>query len=222
MGRRPAILATLGALVGLAVLAALLSPVWRPWFAPAAQLCRVNPGDLETLRVLQEAEQQGQALSVELARLRGELGTGRAACPLPAAPQGEARAQPAALPEDRWQQRDIAMMEGCWKRETEMRTQEQGTGRVLGVRRWETCFDRNGVGRQTVEWDDGLACTGPVRARFLPDGRLGIEDTARCTTQGRALFEARYQCRRVDDGLAMCDRQVPETGARTGDIRLRR
>lgn len=86
MSRRPAILTTLVALLVLAALAAGLSPFWRPWLAPAPQVCRVNPGDLDTLRRLLEEEEKGHALSTELARLREELGTRRAACPLPEPP----------------------------------------------------------------------------------------------------------------------------------------
>lgn len=49
-------------------------------------MCRVAPGDLDALLRLQEEENRGNGLSRELARLQEELGTRRAACPLPAPP----------------------------------------------------------------------------------------------------------------------------------------
>lgn len=86
MSRRPAILATLASLLVLAALAAALVPFWRPWFRPAAEICRVDPAELDMLRRLLEEEETGHGLAVELARLREELGNRRAACPLPEPP----------------------------------------------------------------------------------------------------------------------------------------
>ena len=84
--RRPVILATLASLLGLAVLAAALSPLWREWYDPSGQVCRIAPGDLDLLKILLEEEERGHQLAVELARLREQLGVQRAACPLPTQP----------------------------------------------------------------------------------------------------------------------------------------
>jgi hypothetical protein len=77
---------TAGALLLLAGLAWASSPLWRPWFAPAASMCQVQPGELDSLRRLLEEEERGRQLAEELSRLRGERGLRQAECPLPAPP----------------------------------------------------------------------------------------------------------------------------------------
>jgi hypothetical protein len=101
MSRRPAILATAGALFLLALLAAALSPIWREWLDPAGQVCRIAPGDLDLLKLQLEEEQRGHGLAVELARLREQLGLQRAACPLPEPPPPTPREPPAPPPPPR-------------------------------------------------------------------------------------------------------------------------
>jgi hypothetical protein len=229
MPRQPVILASLGGLVLLAVGALALAPVWRPALKPAGAMCAVAPGDLDTLLAQAEAENQGHQLAGELARLRQALGQARAACPLPeppriAAPPAAPPAPPpvASLPADRWDRRDLGMLEGCWNRETSMQTVDRRTGQVNRVTRWVTCFDRQGVGRQQVTYASGMTCSGPVRAEFLPSGRLAINDTAPCGGAGVQIPPVQYDCQRIDDGLAICDFHQPQGGARGGDVRLRR
>jgi hypothetical protein len=234
MNREPAILASLAGLVLLAAAALAAIPLGRPALKPAGAMCAVAPGDLEALLAQAEAENRGHQLAGELARLRQALGEARAACPLPdppriAAPPAPPAAPPApppvaALPADRWDRRDLGMLEGCWNRETAMQTTDRQTGRINRVVRWVTCFDRNGVGRQQVTYENGMTCSGPVRAEFLPNGRLAINDTAPCGggIGGVQIPPVQYNCRRIDDSLAICDFFQPQGGARGGDVRLRR
>jgi hypothetical protein len=231
MTRRPVILASLGALLLLAVGALALTPFSRPALKPAGTMCAVAPGDLDALLAQAEAENQGHVLTGELARLRQALGQARAACPLPDPPRIAAPPAPpappppvASLPADRWDRRDLGMLEGCWNRETNMSTVDNRTGQVNRVTRWVTCFDRQGNGRQEVTYANGATCSGPVRAEFLPSGRLAINDTAPCGAGGRGVQipPVQYDCQRIDDTLAICDFYQPQGGARGGDVRLRR
>jgi hypothetical protein len=221
MTSRPAVLATAAAIAVLAVAAAASSAVWRAWLVPPGAICRIGPSDLDTMLAQQQEENRGHSLSIQLAALQEELGRARLQCPLPDPPP---RAEPpqAALPPDRWANRELAMMEGCWRRETAMTVTNTQTGRSIGVRSWVTCFNPQGTGTQRVVFEDGTECEGPVRAEFRPDGRLGITDTSDCVGSNRTVFQLEYSCQRISGELAVCDWVQPGQNRRGGDVRLRR
>ena len=110
----------------------------------------------------------------------------------------------ADLPQDRWDQGDISMLNGCWNLDSNYRTRDIDTGRIDSVRTWQMCFDRNGRGRQTMTYDNGRRCEGPVQGRF--EGRtLVIDDTADlpCGDGYRVLHRV-GRCERTSETRAEC------------------
>ncbi len=105
------------------------------------------------------------------------------------------------IPLTRWQQHDLTFLAGCWHRLSNMKTQEIGSGRFLGVRSWLFCFGPDGSGNQHLVWTDGLACSGPVRSRFEADDLLIRAD--QCA--GARIFVASdFRCRRIGEDAADC------------------
>jgi hypothetical protein len=72
------------------------------------------------------------------------------------------------------------------------------------VDKWRTCFDDDNAGSQTMEWNDGKQCTGPVHATFPSDTQIKIEDTSECAGT-RRLYKMIYTCSKTDDFTLTCD-----------------
>jgi hypothetical protein len=128
------------------------------------------------------------------------------------------------LPQDRWDRRDLSMLEGCWHKYTSMATYNYDTGQAYRVRDWTLCFDRQGRGSQTITYDDGNQCRNPLRAEFTADTRLLIKDLSRCQG-GRGLLLTESSCQRVSDTEAVCnmrDREGPNAGKPGVEGRFRR
>ena len=227
--------ATLGTLAALGLAAGLLLPMAGAAWAPALPQCRLDPASLAQLQEADRQAAARAGLEAELARLQTEIARRRLTCPLPQAaapppppppapePEPEPEPQPppqppppsppppspppprAELPQDRWEQGDLGLLEGCWSNVMEMRTRDYETGRVGRVRSWRLCFDRQGRGRQSLVWTDGARCDGPIRARF-EGSRMRIEEPENCSAPGRSLYRARWECERLDDSEASCRR----------------
>jgi hypothetical protein len=214
----------LWALIGALLLALLLFLLllWRDplgWFQVPPAQCVLAPDHWSRLNELRAAEAREVQLRQEIARIALELGNRRAACPppppapLPPAPRSAqpAPTPPAApppradLPEERWRQRDLSMLEGCWNLDSDYSIRNRVTGIVTRVRSWQMCFDRNGRGRQTLVYENGVRCDAPAVARFEQDTFV-IDDTqdVQCDDRSR-IFQRRAICRRVSDQRAQCD-----------------
>jgi hypothetical protein len=206
--------AAAGTLAALALVAGLLlPPLGARLFPPLAQ-CRADPAGLALLMDANAVSSRQLQLETELALLQQEAGRRRMLCALPgasdpaAAPTPPAAAPPpprAELPQQRWEQGDLAMLEGCWRRISNMTTREIATGRVLDVAEWSMCFDRVGTGRQTLVLTSGERCEGPLRASFAQN-RMLINEPAECTGPTRTLTLGRYSCERQSDTVADCER----------------
>ncbi|MBL8835440.1 MAG: hypothetical protein JNL66_04300 [Alphaproteobacteria bacterium] len=129
--------------------------------------------------------------------------------PPPVSPQPPATPR-SDIPAERWQNREVALMQGCWNRITNMRVRRI-SGEEFPVRSWRMCFDENGNGTQDLVWENGTQCHGQVRARFLPDGRLELEEAEAPCSDGSRNLRAQTECTRAADGTADCDRYIPET-----------
>jgi hypothetical protein len=168
---------------------------------------------------LEDAEADARKLKVELAALEADLKNRLAQCkrvepPKPPAPPPVAKAPAAALPADRWEQKDLGMLQGCWRlgRDTEGNL-GVGGGRSerCAVKAGRICFESNGSGqRQTTAICPGtgtIRCTAPITARFGNDSTLGTtQPPVRCEPTGTGWNGPpnSLTCRRVNDSLAIC------------------
>lgn len=126
-----------------------------------------------------------------------------AADPPPSAP-------PPGLDENRWRERDVTMLEGCWALDSSYTMVDGRTGRQRGVRSWKMCFDAQGRGSETQIFTDGSRCEGPISARFQSDGRLRIDENADVPcADGTMITRRRTTCRRVAGDRAECQNMHP-------------
>ena len=199
----------LAALALFALAAGLLLPLLAPWVMGSPAACSVPPGQLALLFEQQQQSQRADGLRSLLASLNGEQGRAQLQCPLRQAPPPRAALPQRSemprqdLPQDRWDRRDLSMLDGCWRKYSNMRTVDLETGQFYGVREWRLCFDQQGGGSQSIIYDDGQKCTNPLRAEFAANGQLQLKDTSRCQG-GRGLMRQRSLCRRISDTEAEC------------------
>ena len=121
---------------------------------------------------------------------------------------------PEDIPQEAWQDQDIGFLEGCWTLISPLRMNEVSTGRSIGVRQWQICFDQQGNGFQTVTMENGMTCSGPIGGNFLPNGNLRLEDRADlpCAGTSMRIFRIVNECRRLPDGTARCIGGQPGRG----------
>lgn len=113
--------------------------------------------------------------------------------------------QPRDIDEERWNRRDISVLEGCWDLEGNFETVEQGNVRTP-VRSWRMCFDANGNGTQDFQaFRDGRACSGPVRGAFNAAGGMTIDFVrdVQCRPMG-TIVRRTASCTLRADGRAQC------------------
>ncbi len=137
------------------------------------------------------------------------------------------------IPEEAWEEQDISLLDGCWNLISDYSMFRRGLfGQAVevDVRSWTACFDSSGRGSQDFTLDDParapVACSSAIRARFLPNGNLRIDDTSetRCIGGTRVGQRENIVCERQGDGTALCTYRRPG-GPRAGDrvtIRLQR
>lgn len=126
----------------------------------------------------------------------------------PPAPQ-----TPAPIERDAWENRDLAVLEGCWSLDSSFTTTDRRTGRESRYTEWEICFDRAGNGREEMRADTGTACAGTVTSQFDSAGRLQIVQPANLQcTDGAFLFRMESACTLNPNGTASCAVRQPESG----------
>ena len=150
-----------------------------------------------------------------------------APAPAPAPP-----AQP--LPVDRWANKDLTVLQGCWNLGRDAptvmatsgftRRQEDCTAKAGRI-----CFDAKGHGEreQTVSCPSSgtMTCRAPVTGQFGADGTFGTtQPDVTCTGASTARWVGRtLSCRRVDDAHASCrDSGRPDLGFPAQDQEFRR
>ena len=208
-----------GALLAvIALTAGLVLPFLGISFATPPAMCTANPAQLALLRAQAAADDKGSQLRATLAALTEEMGRRQLLCPLRGAPR-PATATPAptppppraALPQDRWERRDLTLLEGCWNLTSEVQIVSRD-GHSEAAALWKMCFDRAGVGKQT-EAATNRSCTGPLAAAFSGDV-LVITMPARCSGELNMVI-AELKCRRVGDAQADC---VVRNNEAVGDV----
>jgi hypothetical protein len=231
--RRPPWLAAL--LMGLLLMLALLIVSWfLRACAPVEPATRLSvfqadapatpeppPDPTPLLKAsLDHAEADGRQRAAELAALESDLRRRLAQCKAPAppkpveAPKPPAAAKaPAPLPADRWAQKDLSLLQGCWKlgRDTRGSIGLSRGSETCDVKAGRICFGANGSGeRQTsavCPSTGTITCTAPITARFGNDSTLGTTQPAVPCSPAVAHWNGPpngLSCRRVSDTLALC------------------
>jgi hypothetical protein len=180
------------------------------------------PDPTPTLKAaLDEAQADQRTLKAELAALSADLRNKVEQCkpveakpPPPPPPPPVAKAPPPApLPADRWAQRDLGMLQGCWRlgRDTQASIGFSGNSEICAVRAGRICFQGNGTGeRETTAQCPRIGtirCAAPISARFGNDNSLGTtQPVVRCSpaVANWAGPQNSLTCRRVSDTLAIC------------------
>ena len=109
------------------------------------------------------------------------------------------------LPERLWDEDDLAMLSGCWHLTTDLTLQDRNSGRAFPVANWVICFDQAGRGRQTLTYQDGTGCSGPVQAAFTVQHRLTLQEPAPCKGDGEVEL-GQWSCTRSSNNAALCTR----------------
>jgi len=170
---------------------------------------------------LDDVQADESKLKAELAAVQADLRTKLAQCkpveapkPLPPPPPPVAQKPAPPLPADRWAQKDLGLLEGCWRlgRDTAGNI-AIGGGRsaTCDVKAGRICFQADGRGqRETSAICPGtgtVRCSAPITARFGNDSTLGTTQPAvRCTPTATGWNGPpnSLTCRRVSDTLAVC------------------
>ena len=205
--------AALGMLGALALAAGLLLPLSPGWLTPAPAQCTVVPGQREAM--LAQANEEGRTAELRtlLATVTEEVGRRQLQCPIPVLPAPPARPQTpipaptppprADLPQERWDRRDMTMLEGCWTLTTNLRV---GTNpaNMIPIRSWRMCFDGQGAGQQTAVLESGASCEGPLEASFDREDQLHVTQPRACSGPQLSIGRSDLRCRRSSDTEANC------------------
>ncbi len=214
-----------------------------PFVANAVSIC--DDGRAQALDArLAMLEENRSALQREIARYERDLADTQCQAALPAPvpdradvlpppapepepappPQAELPSDPEGLDRNSFENRDIAVLEGCWDLDSNYSTQNIRTGRITDYTRWHMCFDDSGRGTQTMQGTDGSTCQGPVEGRFDDEGRLVIDDGAPLPcSSGSQIFRRVTTCLLDDTGRADCLSEQPfDTRGGSSDVGLRR
>lgn len=169
---------------------------------------------------LDEAAADGQKLKAELASMEADIKRRLAQCKPIEAPKPPVVAQPPPppappppLPADRWAQKDLTMLQGCWRlgRDTRGSLSLSGRSESCDVKAGRICFGSNGSGerRSTAVCPSAgtVTCTAPITARFGNDNTLGTTQPAVACNPARTQWTGppnSLTCTRVNDTLALC------------------
>lgn len=135
--------------------------------------------------------------------------------PAPPAPDPPPAPPPRSdFPEDRWNARDVSLLEGCWVlgRPTPARLHRSDGQTIEGTQRaGEYCFGANGRGTGTAVADfpgEHVNCRAPITSRFRPDGRLEIRRPRVTCNPPSVTWGTRESngtdCRRISDSELAC------------------
>jgi hypothetical protein len=182
--------------------AALVLPACAVGVFPFADACPPVRAAAPADRVA-AASARRAALEAEVAALQ------RRVAALPACPPRRVDPPPEGIDPERWEDRDLGLLEGCWNLDSDMSIRDVGTGRASPVRSWRMCFDASGSGTQELVFENGVVCEGRVEAAFAASGALGLDDMAdvQCDT-GFRIFRRVSDCR-LDGRQAACTSDQP-------------
>lgn len=149
------------------------------------------------------------ALEAEIAALQRRVAA-LPQCTAPVAALPETPPDPPRdIAEDRWNERDIGLLEGCWRLDSDYEMQRGRGGPVLRVRDWQMCFDAAGRGEQTQTFTDGTNCQGGITGAFGEDGRLRISDNGNVPCNNGFIERRVGTCTLTPEGRARCTNRHP-------------
>lgn len=216
-----------------------------PFLSDAISICDDGSAQVVDTR-LAALEDERTALLRDIARIERALATTQCEAVLPdpvpeqaeviplpdpepaPPPEPEARpdlpSAPDGLDRESFENRDIAVLEGCWDLDSNYRSRNINTGEITDYNRWHMCFDSTGRGTQTMQGTDGSTCQGPVDGRFDEAGRLVIDDGAALPcSDGSTFFRRVTTCQLDDTGRANCVSEQPfDNRGGSSDVGLRR
>lgn len=153
--------------------------------------------------------ERGRSLQAQIDMLERELAARSDCTPQEirrAAPPRQAEAEPPAIDQERWEQRDVGLLEGCWRLHSDYRVTHRDTGESVTVPYWRACFDAQGRGTQNIRMSDGTTCEGSVRAEFRENGKLRLRDAGDTPCSGgRRLLRRDGDCDLDGAGGANCE-----------------
>jgi hypothetical protein len=136
-------------------------------------------------------------------------------------PRPEPTPPPDAIDPERWRERDVSLLEGCWMLDSDYSITNVTTGETVSVPYWRACFDAEGRGSQELRFSNGATCEAPMRAAFRGE-ELRLRDGADVAcSDGTQLFERTIDCRLDERGRAQCLSRQGERGG-AASVRLRR
>ncbi len=175
---------------------------------------------------LDSSEADGKKLAAELAALEADINKKVALCkpieppkpveppkPPPVAKAPPPPPPPPPLPADRWAQKDLGMLQGCWRlgQDTQGSIGMGGRSERCAVKAGRICFGANGSGERrstaVCPATGTITCAAPITARFGNDNTLGTTQPAVQCNPGQASWTGppnSLTCRRVSDTLAVC------------------
>jgi hypothetical protein len=172
---------------------------------------------------LDASEAEEKRLKIELAALTVELHDKAARCkpvevkppppPPPVVKPVAKPAPPAALPADRWAQKDLGLLQGCWRlgHDTQGTIGLNGRTERCAIRAGRICFGAGGSGEREATADcpsaGRIRCAAPVTARFGNDDTLGTNQPPVRCQPGSTSWSGppnSLTCRRISDTMAIC------------------
>ncbi|WP_299628903.1 hypothetical protein [uncultured Tateyamaria sp.] len=195
------------ALMGLVGISAylILQACALPILQDRVSSCR-TPQAISTAETLQVSTLRNTDLQRRIFELERELAALQCvkAPPDPNAP----------LTPEGWDNRDLAMLYGCWDLDSTYRTRDVDTGTIRTYADWQMCFDLEGNGTQTMRADDGTLCEGTVRGAFQGEGLSLIEPGNLACDDGGYIHQRQISCVPAPQGRATCDTLQPETSGK--------
>lgn len=164
------------------------------------------PNNTPALRAsLRESMSDGSKLASELASLQVQFKIKVASC------------EPAPLPSDRWANKDLSILKGCWVLGRDTRSWRGDIGSPerednCTIKASRMCFDANGRGQTEMTTVCPLAgaiyCARPITAQFANEGTFTATSPSTQCQRGTLTHwqHETISCRRVDDYHAMCKR----------------
>lgn len=208
-------------LIGLSGLLLLQSCGLRiPFTQKYLSVCETDQArDIRT--DLASATRANQGLELRISYLERQLGglickADPPPPPPPPPPKPAKPVTPSGLAPDAFDERDIAVMEGCWQLSSNYAVREINTGRITRFKHWRICFDRNGNGTQIMRSTGGVRCEGHLTGRMPGNGKLTMREPGNLQCDNNSsIFRREITCTLDNIGTAQCDTYQPETQGRS-------
>ena len=130
--------------------------------------------------------------------------------PVPAQPPSRPGAD---FPEDKWANKDLSVLNGCWQLGREIRrppsAREKNPDICLVIKSVRLCLDPTATGKAEVRGEEcpdaaPTSCQAPITAAFAGDGTLRMTTKPTTCPDNSHWPKTSFACRRVDDKTLRC------------------